>query len=204
MKKKIAVLLTAIMMLSCSTMFLANPSVDTKAQIDSTGLPAGAVIETAGPSQELSENLDFALEVAEQVSKEDANFKAEVVSMIDIKITGVTIPEEGLDIPVKNVANVKAGDTVVVLHILADGTDEVLDAEVVADGEIIIKGVKSFSPFYIMKVTEVPAQGVTWPIYGSPAATPETTLPKTGAPVVLPFAALACVAGAVVCGRKAK
>lgn len=213
MKKKIAVLLTAVMMLSCSTMFLAAGSVSTDVKVPTTvKTESGAVVTvTANTDTTVAEaNLSVAEDVLVDIIKEDAEVAkvakdAEVFAMVDID---AVIPDgESIELTF-TLPGVEDGQYVVVMHY--DEVEGEIDtywlAEVV-NGTVTIGDVTSCSPFYFAKAT-APAQqpvqgGQIWGSHEIPT-TGAATLPKTGAPVVLPFAALACVAGAVVCGRKSR
>lgn len=204
MKKKIAVVLTALMMLSCSTMFLAAESIDTNVTVSGVVASDGKTyeVEVKNDATTLENNK------AEAIKRAEMN-NADVVAMVCLE---GTIPAgTSLDITVDVVSAVK-GDVYKVEHLKSsDNKWETLDAVSPADGKVTIKGVTEFSPFYIAKVdtTATNAGGQIWgsheiPTTDTTTTTDATTLPKTGVPVVLPFAAVACVAGAVVCGRKAK
>ena len=82
-------------------------------------------------------------------------------------------------------SNVWKGQKVAAIHEVTPGVFEVLDAEVIADNQVVIKGVKSNSPFSIVVLT-------------GPA-------PKTGE-VIAMVLALAAVSGfgAAACAKKAK
>ena len=104
---------------------------------------------------------------------------AAIVAIMDIKaeITG-----DKADITVA-VPDVKAGETVIVLHQKADGTWEQLPVVQVVDGKVVFTAT-SFSPIAIVKVA--------------------STSVKTGVVSVLPVLAAAGLVGAVVTGKKSK
>ncbi len=52
-----------------------------------------------------------------------------------------------------NVDGAKKGDTYKAVHVKDDGTTEVLGCTVGADGKVTINGIKSFSPFILVKAT---------------------------------------------------
>lgn len=231
MKKKIAVVLAALMMLSCTPVFAAGSvSTDVDVEIehdedmDVSGILQIDPAQDSSAMTELKANQEAGTTVANKVVAEGK--KAEVVAMV---IMQGNIPD-GKEISlIFTVNGVQVGDKIVVSHLRSDnGKWETFDGNVIAAGKVKIDGVDNLSPFYIAKVVDDPdyvpapennlndlsnilhhysstaaAAGntttTTTPVVDSTA-----TLPKTGAPVVLPFAALACVAGAVVCGRKAK
>lgn len=108
----------------------------------------------------------------------DTKVTAALVAVMDITadITGTA------DITVA-VPDVKAGETIIVLHGKADGTWEQLPVVKVVDGKVVFTAT-SFSPIAIVKVA--------------------STSVKTGVVSVLPVLAAAGLAGAVVTGRKSK
>ena len=109
----------------------------------------------------------------------DTKVTAAIVAIMDIKaeITG-----DKADITVA-VPDVKAGETVIVLHQKADGTWEQLPVVQVVDGKVVFTAT-SFSPIAIVKVA--------------------STSVKTGVVSVLPVLAAAGLVGAVVTGKKSK
>ena len=110
----------------------------------------------------------------------DEKVTAAIVAAVEIK---AEIPAgETADITFA-VPDVKAGETIIVLHQKADGTWEQLPVVNVVDGKVTAT-FSSFSPVVIVKV----------------AATSD----KTGVVSVLPLLAAAGLVGAVVTGKKAK
>ena len=167
--KKFAAVLAALLVLSCGTTVLAAPSANASALKDAVKT------ETAGVTLEAvtADVVEEAFEVAEE-----KNANSTVLALVDVKSTGSkTITFE--------VAEVKAGDKIYLLHQKADKTWEVIHPDKVEDGKVTAT-FTSLSPVAIVKV---------------PAT---ATLPKTGAPVVLPVVALICAAGAVGCAKKVK
>lgn len=236
MKKRLAVVLAAIMMLSCTTV-LAAPSIQTDVAVDNVVASDGSTVTvtadtSANATTELTQNLEAATdEVAESVVVTgEAEVEVEVVAMV--KLTG-TVPTNGsVDVTVE-VNGVTAGEEFTVAHKKTSGAWETLRGVSNANGKVTIEGITEFSPFYIAKVTVTPVapapapqpeadkEESTLPPY-NPNVWPwneiiareeaakaaqnaaDATLPKTGAVAVLPVAAMACLAGAVVCGRKEK
>lgn len=180
--KKLAVVLAALMLLSTTT-FLAATS------------PVGGIVsETTGVAVKEqtitdSEAVDAMLEV---VSDE------EVEAWTVVELEG-TVPADGK--VTLAVEWVEEGDSIVALHFYNNTWVErpasVVNGKVVVD----FSGAEHFSPVIIVKVTPATLYPYLVNPY-APAGT--TTLPKTGAVAVLPVAAMACLAGAVVCGRKEK
>lgn len=207
-----------------------------------------AVVETANEEQKkvlnaLKEQLggfDLVTTGDAEADKEVVAKKAEVyknlftevtgkkVASVDVKTTGlVDLKIEGnLTKPTKisfSAPGIKMGDSVIVLHMNADGTWESIEATATADGEIT--GVfASLSPVLWSRVAleEAPAADeLPWSpehyeemkadyaaaqdAAAQDAAPAAVTSPKTAdAAPVLPVLALVCLAGVVVCSRKVK
>lgn len=185
MKKKLAVVLTALMMLSTSTVFLAAGSPDT-----------GVKAETAGVEVTASETTEA--EAKEAVVKVVEKANAETTEVVAVVELNGEVPEDGK--VTLSVDGIEDGDDVVALHFY-DGAWVERPASVV-DGKVVVdfSGAEHFSPVVIAKVA---AESNFYYWVASPYGN-ATTLPKTGAVAVLPIAAMACAAGAVVCGRKEK
>lgn len=109
----------------------------------------------------------------------DVKVTAAIVAAVEID---ATITGDKADIAIA-VPDVKAGETVIVLHQKADGTWEQLPVVEVANGKVTAT-FTSFSPVVIVKVASTSA--------------------KTGVVSVLPLLATAGLVGAVVTGKKAK
>ena len=109
----------------------------------------------------------------------DVKVTAAIVAAVEID---ATITGDKADIAIA-VPEVKAGETVIVLHQKADGTWEQLPVVEVANGKVTAT-FTSFSPVVIVKVASTSA--------------------KTGVVSVLPLLATAGLVGAVVTGKKAK
>lgn len=204
MKKRLAVVLAALMMLSTSTVFMAAESNATDVKVNYITQDGVAVEFTVAETTEAVVT-EAEAEVATKVTTDEAT-SAEILAAVDISLPAgmVSMPTGGLDLTI-DVAGVKAGDNIVVLHKAATGWELIAPVSV-ADGKVVAH-FNSLSPVVIVKVTEE-APAADNSIYywlASPfGAATTATLPKTGAVAVLPVAALACLAGAVVCGRKEK
>lgn len=109
----------------------------------------------------------------------DVKVTAAIVAAVEID---ATITGDKADIAIA-VPDLKAGETVIVLHQKADGTWEQLPVVEVANGKVTAT-FTSFSPVVIVKVASTSA--------------------KTGVVSVLPLLATAGLVGAVVTGKKAK
>ena len=112
---------------------------------------------------------------------EEKDAKSEVLALVDVKAT-----VNGSKTITFEVKGVNAGDKIYLLHQKADKTWEVIHPDKV-EKDSVTATFKSLSPVAIVKVADT-----------------ATTLPKTGAPVVLPVVALICAAGAVGCAKKVK
>ena len=173
--KKLAAVLAALMVLSCGTTVLAANS-STAADL------AKDVKATA------SNGVEVTLETVKDDVKDAAvkeavaeNKGSQVVALVEVKVpagTGkVTITFE--------VPGVKADANIYLLHQKADKTWEVIHPDKVEAGKVTA----TFTSLSPVAIVEIPAG---------------ETLPKTGAPVVLPVVALICAAGAVGCAKKVK
>lgn len=237
MKKRLAIVLAALMMLSTTTV-LANPSIDTDVEVDSAITSGGSGVSVnVENSDEATTKLTTNLEnVADEVAKDvvvadGAKVEVKVVAMVSL--TGYVPNGETVDVTV-TVTSAKEDDVFTVAHLKDNGEWENLRGVSTEDGYVTIEGITSFSPFYITKVTVTAAAPApapqpstnettatlppynpnVWPwneiiareeaAKAAQNAATDATLPKTGAVAVLPFAAMACLAGAVVCGRKEK
>ena len=215
MKKRIACLLTALVVLSCATPVFAaqSPSSD----VPSCAQPEAEATVTAPDGTVLDvtiKNVDAAVETAAVAEAAKVSAEADVVAVVDVKL-GTAMPEGGIVLKL-DVDGVKAGDNVVLLHQKADGTWETILPYTVLDG-VVYAHFTSLSPVAIVKLPvvasatpAVPTTPVvsTTPVAPTTPAAPEAseapTAPKAGASLVLPLASLVCAAGATVCGRKVK
>lgn len=222
MKRKLAGLLTALMVLSMGmTAFAAN----SPGNGNSTN-SSGSGSSTTAPSQDIAVGnatnttitpvttavRDAAENVAKQVSPD-----AQVTAVVDVTYDG-TIPAGGVQISF-SLAGVQAGDNYVLLHQLPDGRWEVIRPDSVENG-VIKATFTSLSPVAFVKIASAQNggstvtddnKGTSAKPSGTTAGTSNTAAkavaasPKTGTALpVLPVLAMICVAGIVVCGRKVK
>ena len=191
MKKRIACLLTALLVLTCATPVLAAPSNEaTQPKVEASAVTADGTKVDVKVEQTVAEEVkkEATTEATKAAAAVSADTKATVVAVVEINLPeGTTMPEGGLKITIK-AEGVKAGDNIVLLHQKADKTWETIKPDSVKDGEIVAT-FTSLSPVAIVELE-------------TPATT--ETAPKAGASLVLPLAALVCAAGATVCGRKVK
>jgi|GEM_PF-2872238 len=107
------------------------------------------------------------------------NLKLEETITLDLSAPATGNTWDGSDIGV-NVTGLglKAGDNVMVLHLSRlTGEWETINAVCDADNHIVLKGVRSFSPFVVAKVTAQPQQTATAPAATAPA--PAAVAPST-------------------------
>lgn len=187
MKKRIACLLTALLVLSCATPVLAAPSAEaTQPEVKVETSAEGVTVEVEQTVTE-SVKTEAATEATKAAAAVSADTKATVLAVVEINLTAGDIPEGGLTLTIA-ADGIKAGENIVLLHQKADGTWETIKPSEVKDGAVVAT-FTSLSPVAIVKLE-------------APATT--GTAPKAGASLVLPVAALICAAGATVCGRKVK
>lgn len=198
MKKGLAVVLAALMMLSATTFLAAESPVNNDVEVKTEGV---TIDENAGVTMTPT--------VVKTIFSQPTT--KTTVKADDVTPVAVFVIDDSSVMPADKkvtfaVEGVTATDKVVALHFY-DGVWVERAAEVV-NGEVVVNfgDATHFSPIIIAKVA--PQQWQIWgsheiPVDGTTAA-PEATLPKTGAVAVLPVAAMACLAGAVVCGRKEK
>lgn len=199
--KKFAAALAALLVLSCGTTFLAAPS----PEVDSPEIESPEVggdeengdtevevtigkvtfVDASGKVVEATVTpVTDAVKAEAEAKAEEKSKGSEVLAIVDVKVpagTGkVTLTFE--------VEGIKAADkgSIYLLHETTTGYWETIHPDKVEDGKITAT-FTSLSPVAIVKVAEE-----------------STTLPKTGAPVVLPVVALICAAGAVGCAKKVK
>ena len=220
MKRKLAGLLTALMVLAMGTTAFAagSPSPDRNNNSGTTSTPPSASQDTAIGNAtntkitQVSEAVaDSAKRVASVVSPD-----AQVMAVVDVAYDGV-IPAGGVQISF-SLAGVQAGDNYVLLHQLADGRWEKITPDSIENG-MIKATFTSLSPVAFVKIASVQNGGstITDGTNGTstkPSGTTSTSntaakavnaSPKTGAALpVLPVLAMICAAGIVVCGRKVK
>lgn len=221
MKKKLAGLLTALMVLAMGTTAFAAGSSDTS-NVEDTNRPSSqqqavltANAETA--SQVASPTAGIAVAVpggvygaqvivAAQVVAAQVDANAQVMTVVEVS---GTIPADGL--VTFTVPGIQAGDNIAILHLTGNGW-ELIPVEAVGNGTITGR-FTSFSPVAFVKLPKQltgPVQGTTPGAFqaGQQTGTSTTSAvssPKTGSAFsVLPVLAMLCVAGMIVCGRKAK
>lgn len=201
MKRKLAGLLTALMVLAMGTTALAagSPTSGSNSGTSSTnqGPAIGNATNTA-ITQVSDAVADAAGRVAAIVSPD-----AQVTAVVDVTYDGV-IPPEGVQISF-SLGDVQAGDNYVILHQLADGSWEQITPDSIENG-VIKATFTSLSPVAFVKLpktngTVTRPSGIT--STSNTAAGASAGSPRTGAALpVLPVLAMICVAGIVVCGRK--
>lgn len=210
MKRKLAGLLTALMVLAMGTTAFAADSPNggsNSGTQPSTPSTQGPAIGDATNTKitEVSEAVAAAAESVAKVLSPDA----EVTAVVDVTYDGV-IPAEGVQITF-SLAGVQAGDNYVLLHQLPDGRWEKITPDSVENG-IIKATFTSLSPVAFVKLPKQNSSNTTGTTT-KPAGTTSTSKtaagtaasPKTGAALpVLPVLAMICAAGIVVCGKKVK
>lgn len=210
MKRKLAGLLTALMVLAMGTTAFAAGSPSSGSNSGTPSTNQGPAIGNAANTTitQVSDAVtDAAGKVAAIVSPD-----AQVTAVVDVTYAGV-IPPEGVQISF-SLAGVQAGDNYVLLHQLADGRWERITPDSIENG-VIKATFTSLSPVAFVKLpkqdssntnttgTTIRPSGVIGT--SSTAAGTAAGSPRTGAALpVLPVLAMICVAGIVVCGRKIK
>lgn len=222
MKRKLAGLLTALMVLSMGMTAFAQKSPGNGNSSNSSGSSSNTTTtETPTGKTEVTQVSqaikDTAANVAKQVSP-----NAQVLAVVDVNYDG-KIPAGGVQLSF-SLAGVKAGDNMVLLHQLKDGRWEVITPDSVENG-VVKATFTTLSPVAFVKLPsaqDVPAPGpngtdnnngangttnkpgATTGTSGTAAGTVAAS-PKTGAALpVLPVLAMVCMAGIIVCGRKVK
>lgn len=194
MKKKLAGLLAAVMVLATGITAYAAPSATT-ATADTKGAEASVAALASGVSVSAGGvKIDGAdstvVPTIKTASVETSNSaKSAATSMVGANATVLKLVDVSLPVSFKSatitfdVAGVKAGQKVSVLHQKADGTWEKIQDVTVADGKVTAT-FTSLSPV---------------------AFVVEGTSDKTGASVpVLAILAMLCLAGVVFCSAKVK
>lgn len=221
MKKKIAALLTAalVMTMSASTVFAAaSPdwsNMNNKTEIvnnSTTGLSDGASVTVSSATNFDSTERDAVNVELDKILPANAK-DVEVKAVVELNLSGTITGTNGATVKVK-VDGINAGDKVKVLHYVNNAWQKEA-ASVDNDGNVIISGLRSFSPFVFVKYTETASNNPgpdngngngngNGSGSGSNYTVAVQSSPKTG---VVPFAAMAagiCLAGAAVCGKKVK
>lgn len=218
MKRKLAGLLTALMVLAMGTTAFAAGSPNSGSNSGTTSTPPSASQDTVigdATNTKITQVSTAVAAAAENVAKQ-VSPNAEVVSVVDVTYDG-EIPAGGVQISF-SLAGVQAGDNYVLLHQLPDGRWEVITPDSIENG-MIKATFTSLSPVAFVKIASAQNGGstITDGTNGTstkPSGTTSTSntaakavnaSPKTGAALpVLPVLAMLCVAGIVVCGRKVK
>lgn len=201
--KKLAVLLAALLVLSCGTTFLAAPSPEVDSpEIESPELggdddvvggddvvvnyniTGATAVDSTGKEVVVKLNeVSDAVKAEAAAKAEEKSAGSQVLAIKDVVVNGAT----GNVTITFLVDGIKASDDgkIFILHEKDNGYWETISAKV-EEGKVTAT-FSSLSPVAIVKVADT-----------------ATTLPKTGAPVVLPVVALICAAGAAGCAKKVK
>lgn len=191
MKKKIAVVLTALMVMVMGTTAFAATSPTTKTSETTTteaaayanvtvaadGIVIDGVASTAAPTVKAVTTAQ--VEEAQAQAVANVAPTAKVLQMIDVTLP-VSFEKAQLTFSVNGVT---AGQKIAVLHQKHDGSWEVINPDSVGNGTVTAT-FTSLSP-------------IAFVAYNASAQTGETT-------PVLPIIVLICVAGIAVCGTKVK
>lgn len=178
MKKTLAGILAALMVLSIGTTVFATPSPDADGATSSQLKEVVTNIENTGTAQVTADPItDSVVADANTEAKKIAS-DATLLAAVDLNYSD-TIPAGGVQIKL-TVSNVKAGDKLVVLH-KTGTTWEKIQPDKVGNGYVIFT-MKSFSPVVIAKVP-----GSTTVVYDQTASTTvddtlagDTTKPSNG------------------------
>ncbi len=216
MKKKLISVLTALMVLSMSTTVFGANSPTTEDPVKPTdkvevGQDVTTVVKEAEGATLTTATTEQVQKVVDEATKHVADGSKGTVAAV-FNLDG----KDGATVTV-TVPSLTAGDSVFVLHILDDGTSEVLNATVGEGGKVTFVA-PSFSTFAVIKVASVAsAEELPYsPEYyeslktdmaaaeAAAAGTPAATSPKTGEAAMMPVLAAICLAGVVVCARKVK
>ena len=211
MKKKLVALVSALTLLfGMSTAVYASNSVDAKAAADkytdsvlqnmsdktSVEGPAGTTITKV--------NKDAAVSAA-LYAKDNLGANAKIAAIVELTVPEGTAP--GTTITLKN-ADIKEGDVVIILHQKKDGTWEQVVASAVGAGFVKFS-LSEYSPIAVVVTASKKAD--TNANTDAKATTTTTTsanpskAPKTGDyNAVLCLMAMACFAGTLYLGKKAK
>ena len=191
MKKKIAVVLTALMVMAMGTTAFAATSPTTKTSVTTTteatayanvtvaegGIVIDGVASTAAPTVKAVTTAQ--VEAAQTQAVASVAPTAKVLQMIDVTLP-VSFEKAQLTFSVNGVT---AGQKIAVLHQKHDGSWEVINPDSVGNGTVTAT-FTSLSP-------------IAFVAYNASAQTGETT-------PVLPIIVLICAAGIAVCGAKVK
>ncbi len=216
MKRKLAGLLTALMVLAMGTTAFAAGSANTGSNSGTSTTPSQGPAIGNATNTTITTVSDAVKDAAERVAQV-VSPNAEVKAVVDVTYDGV-IPAGGVQISF-SLAGVQAGDNYVLLHQLPDGRWEKITPDSVENG-VIKATFTSLSPVAFVKISSAQnggnpnTNGTTNGTSTKPNGTTSTSTaaantaaasPKTGAALpVLPVLAMICAAGIVVCGRKVK
>lgn len=222
MKKKLAGLLTMLMVLSMGMTAFAAQSPGNGNSSNSSGSGSSTTQTPATPSAPQGTTevtpVSPAVEAAAESVAKSVSPNAQVMAVVDVTYDGA-IPPEGIQISF-SLAGVQPGDNYVLLHQLKDGRWEMITPDSIENG-VISATFTSLSPVAFVKLppaqndgntdpngtangTSTKPNGTTTSTSGTAAGSVAAS-PKTGAALpVLPVLAMICVAGIVVCGRKVK
>lgn len=182
--KKFAAVLAALLVLSCGTTVLAAPSQTAAGlaeNVKATAVTADGKAVDVDVKAVASEDI-----VKEAITKaEEKSAKSEVLALVEVTVPAGTTGKVTVTFEVEGVTAADAGK-IYLLHEKSNGYWETIHPDKVENGKVTAT-FTSFSPVAIVKVADT-----------------TTTLPKTGAPVVLPVVALICAAGAAGCAKKVK
>ena len=189
MKKKIAVVLTALMVMAMGTTAFAATSPTTKtsetttaeatAYANVTVAAGGIVIDGVASTATVKAVTTAQVEAAQTQAVASVAPTAKVLQMIDVTLP-VSFEKAQLTFSVNGVT---AGQKIAVLHQKHDGSWEVINPDSVGNGTVTAT-FTSLSP-------------IAFVAYNASAQTGETT-------PVLPIIVLICAAGIAVCGAKVK
>lgn len=192
MKKKVAALLTAIMVMAMGTTAMAAPSATTTttdtttttatAYADVTVASNGVVIDGAASNvtPTITAVTTAQVEAAQAQAVASISSTAKVLKMVDVSLP-VSFTKAQLTF---NVSGVTEGQKIAVLHQKHDGSWETITPDAVGNGTVTAT-FTSLSPVAIVA-------------YNASAQTGET------APVMPVILAVICMAGVVICAKKVK
>lgn len=215
MRKTVAGLLTMVMVLAMGMTAFAAESPKTESN-EVTSPTENVTVYTAPKQTVEAAEAAVAAELGTAGAKTD-----DIVAVVDVTYDG-EIPEGGVQITL-NLAGVKKGDNIVLLHQRKDnGQWERITPDVVGDGYVMAT-FTNLSPVAVVKLppaapkqdedsnqtatsstTSTTTTKTTTTTNVVRSTTPGTS-PRTGAELpILPVLAVICVAGIAVCGSKVK
>ena len=193
MKKRIAALLVALLVLSMGTpVFAASPSSDNTSASTEASAAAKAEAAALASGVEASnvvvngQNIEVTISSVDPATVSEAKKVAEInlpASATVLKVVDVSLPVDFEKVTLTfEVSGVKAGQKVTVLHMLPDHNWEILPAT--AGNGTITATFTSLSPVAFVVGATSPKTGETLPVFA--------------------ILAVICLAGTVVCSRKVK